>query len=149
MIQRDRSNTSSHMRIGDYLLPLQVVLLMASGFLILIQISEQPTSLPSRRLRQVSSTLTVGIDSQQRKALIEDLRKLYEGSRLEKSHVQQVFREGKKLLSEYDTIYNLPLPKIEKYEDADSSRKGITVRFLEYICMIRSRILSLSYSADE
>lgn len=127
MMERERSNVSSTKRLSDYLLPLQVVLLMISGFIVVMQISQLPTSSPSRRLREQPSTLTSQVDPQQRKAAIEDLQKLYEGTKLDKSYVQGILREGRQVLSEYDTVYDLSLPKISTEEDADLSRKGITV----------------------
>ncbi|KAL3926507.1 MAG: hypothetical protein SGBAC_013452, partial [Bacillariaceae sp.] len=62
-----------------------------------------------------------------RKAVVEDLQKLYEGSKLDKSYVQDILKDGKQLLAEVDSIYDLSLPRIELGEDANSSRKGITV----------------------
>lgn len=138
MMERRNSDVSTPKRLGDYLLPLQVALLMLSGVFVMQMSSStslealerrlSATPPPPRRLRQTYTAVTSHLQHYKKRAIIEDLQKLYEGSTLDKEFVKALLRDGKELLSQIDTIYNISLPTIGLEEDAEASKKGITVR---------------------
>ncbi|CAJ1946588.1 unnamed protein product [Cylindrotheca closterium] len=136
MIERQNSGVLGPKRLGDFLLPLQVTLLVFSGLLVMqmsrpttLEASEERNLLASRprRLRQTPTVIASHIDYKRKRAVIDALQKLYEGSTLDKAYVQELLKDGKQLLSQSDTIYHISLPTIGLEEDAEASKKGITV----------------------
>ena len=61
------------------------------------------------------------------KILIDAMRKMYNGKTLNQKYVQHILIQGKKILSELDTIYDVPLPPIQEGNDSHSSKTGVTV----------------------
>lgn len=135
IIREHLKDAEQRARIWDRLLPLQVALLMLSGLFVMrmTHINAFTTAMedgmgPSpRMLRYASSAMFSHVDHLAKKGVVADLRKLYEGTRLDEAFVRRILQDGKNLLSQIDTIYNISLPEIESDEDAELSRKGLTV----------------------
>lgn len=136
MLERQDSGVSSAKRIGAQLLPLQVLLLLFSGMFVTQMLRSASSEFVQHTGISGSSTVTRNLrqsieshtQHQLKRGVIENLQKLYEGAKLDREYVHQILRDGLEILSEYDTIYNVSMPIIELGEDAEASKKGITVR---------------------
>ncbi|KAL3928085.1 MAG: hypothetical protein SGBAC_012800 [Bacillariaceae sp.] len=82
--------------------------------------------LAKRSLSDPEAKVTA-VGSQKKRDVIEDLRKMYEGETLDRANVHEILRDGTELLSKVDTIYDIAMPKIELEEDAQASKKSITI----------------------
>lgn len=117
-------------------LPLQLGIFLLSTVLVVRTVStnnlqtamlDNSNKASPRRLRQTPSAISLHAEHQKKQAVIESMRKMYEGEKLDQQHVHQILRDGKQVLSLYDTIYDIPMPKINLEEDPQFSKKGITV----------------------
>lgn len=66
------------------------------------------------------------------KEVISAMRNMYNGKALNQKYVQHILIQGKKILSELDTIYDVPMPPIQEGNDIHSSKTGVTVSRLTH-----------------
>ncbi|CAJ1946587.1 unnamed protein product [Cylindrotheca closterium] len=135
MFEQEVTKNSTVRRIRLYNLPLQISFLLIAAIFV-VQIS-QPCSgsfrqleqdrLHPQRLRHIPLAISSHVDYQRRRGVIDELQKMYEGTKLDTQYVQDTLEKGEKLLSQIDTIYNITMPKIELEEDTEASKKGITI----------------------
>ena len=133
MFEQELTKNSTITRIRLYTLPLQISsLLIATFFVVQIlqplgSFGQLDDTLHPPGLRHTPLAIISHVDYQKKKEVIADLRKMYEGTKLDTHYVQDTLKQGKVLLSQIDTIYNITMPKIEMEEDPEASKKGITV----------------------
>lgn len=137
MFEREATNNSTLTRSRICSLPLQIsILLIWFLFLFVVHMSyssdegfgqQLEDRLHPQRLRHIPLAVSSHVDYQKKRDVIEDLRKMYEGETLDRANVHEILRDGTELLSKVDTIYDIAMPKIELEEDAQASKKSITV----------------------
>lgn len=69
------------------------------------------------------------------KVTINAIQKMYNGGHLNRDFAKYILLQGKDMMAQLPSFYNVPLPMIDDYEERTLSKKRITVRFYSLLLL--------------